>query len=287
MTSFQKIIKYGAIVFAIYLCFLIIRMIVFGITAIFGITVGFEMFENSRPNTAMVAKWEQEYENIKKIDIDLNVCKLKIKKGNKLRVEASEVSNQLECQAQNNTLKIKDENVPKHFFNTGNIKSEVIIYMPEDIQWENMTIETGINETEIEFLRADNLKIQMGVGRCQIDSIFAKDVKIEAGAGETIINNGQIERLKLEGGMGRFIFTSYIEKDAKIDCGVGKMELNLIGLPTDYKIEAESGLGNFLVDNQKITGSQKLGDGKATIDIDAGVGETVVNFIEKSLDFSV
>ena len=42
MTTLQKIIKYGAIAFAIYLSVMIIGLIVFGITAIFGITTEIE-----------------------------------------------------------------------------------------------------------------------------------------------------------------------------------------------------------------------------------------------------
>ena len=47
MTPFQKVIKYGAIAFAIYLCIMIISMIIFGITCIFGISVGVVIFENN------------------------------------------------------------------------------------------------------------------------------------------------------------------------------------------------------------------------------------------------
>lgn len=278
MTSFQKVIKYGAIAFAIYLCFLIIQIIIFGISAIFGITVGMEFFQNRQENAVMLQKWEQEYDHIQNMDIELSVCKLNIKKGNTLKVEATDVSNQFECKAEENTLKIKDENIHKNIFNTGDIHSEVTIYVPENTQWDEVTIETGVNETDIESLKTNKLKLEMGVGRYQIDSLSAKYAKIEAGAGEATIKNSEIEELKLDGGMGKFVFTSQITKKADISCGIGKMEVNLIGEPTDYKIEAESGLGNFVVNHQRITGSQTLGNGKATIEIDAGVGETIVTF---------
>ena len=164
MTSFQKVIKYGAIAFAIYLCFLIIQMIIFGITTIFGITVGMEIFENKKENAVTMKKWEQEYDNIKNMDIELSVCKLNIKKGKTLKVEATEVSNQFECKAEGNTLKVKDENLHKNIFNTEDFHSEVTIYVPEDIEWEDITIETGINETNIEALKTKKIKLEMGVG---------------------------------------------------------------------------------------------------------------------------
>ncbi len=280
MTSFQKIIKYGAIAFAIYLCFLIIGMIIFGITAIFGVTTGLEMFERRKDNVAMITKWEQEYTNITNLDIDLSVCKLNIKKGDTLKVDVSDVSEQFKCEAEGNKLKIEDKNLHKNIFNTIDYKPEVTIYIPETIEFEEVTIETGVNETSIEWLKADRIKLEMGVGKYQVDFISAKYAKIQAGAGEATINNANIEELKLDGGVGKLILTSKITKKADIDSGVGKMELNLVGVVTDYKIKAETGLGNFVVNGQKIKNNQTLGNGNATIKVDAGVGETVINFQE-------
>lgn len=280
MTSFQKIIKYGAIAFAIYLCFLIISMIIFGITALFGITTGLEMFQSSKDNVSMITKWEKEYTNITTMDINLSVCKLEIKKGNTLKAEVSDVSEQFKCEAEGNKLKIEDEKSHRNIFNTIDYKPEVKIYIPETMEFEDITIRTGVNETDIEYLKADRIKLEMGVGKYQVNSLSAKYAKIEAGAGEANINHANIEELKLNSGVGKLILTSRITKKADIASGVGKMELNLIGLPTDYKIKAETGLGNFVVNGQKIKNNQTLGNGEATIKVDGGVGETVVSFQE-------
>lgn len=280
MTSFQKIIKYGAIAFAIYLCFLIIGMIIFGITAIFGITTGLEMFENRKDNVAMITKWGQEYTNITTMDINLSVCKLAIKKGDTLKVDVSNVSDQFKCEAEGNKLKIEDKNLQKSIFNTIDYKPEVTIYIPENMGFEEVTIETGVNETNIEYLKADKINLEMGVGKYQVNSLSANYAKIKAGAGEANINYANVEELKLDGGVGKLVLTSKITKKADISSGVGKMELNLIGLVTDYQIKAEKGLGNFMVNNQRITENQTLGNGDVTIKIEAGVGETTVNFQE-------
>lgn len=278
MTSFQKIIKYGAIAFAIYLSFLIIGMIIFGITAIFGISTGLEMFESSKDNAAVVTKWEQEYTNINNLDIELDVCKLVIKKGTTLKVEASQVSDQFNCKAEGNKLKIEDKKLHGNIFNTMEIKPEITIYLPENIGLEEVTIKTGVNETIIEYLKAKQIKLDMGMGRYDIDTMLAKYAKIEAGAGEATIKHADFEELKLDGGVGKLVLTSKVAKKADINSGVGKMELNLIGLPTDYKIKTETGLGNFIVDGQKVADNQTLGNGDAIIKINAGVGETTVNF---------
>ena len=280
MTSFQKVIKYGAIAFAIYLCFVIIGMIVGTITAIFGISLGIEMFQNS-DNDAMITKWEQEYSNITNMDIDLSVCKLVIKKGDTLKVDASEVSEKFKCNTEGNKLKIEDKNFHRNFFNhIEDIKSEVTIYVPENMNFDEVTIETGVNETNIEYLKANKVNLEMGVGRYQIDSLSAKYAKIEAGAGEANINNSDIKELKLDGGIGKLSFTGKITQTADIECGVGRLDINLIGSLADYKIKPETGLGKFKVDGQNVGNQQTIGNGDVTVKVDAGVGETVVNFKE-------
>lgn len=276
MTTFQKIIKYGAIGFAIYLCIMIISMILFGITTIFGISTGLEFFKN-KDTSAVVTKWEQEYKNITDLDIDLNIGKLTIKKGDTLKVEASHISEQFRCEARESQLKIQDEKVHTMFNNT-EVVPEITIYLPEAVEWKEVTIKTGMNETKIEYLKADKVNLEMGVGKYQIDHLIAKQAKIEAGAGEANILNSKIEELKLDGGIGKLVLTSKITGKADIDCGVGKMELNLLGSPNDYKVKGSTGLGDFEIDGKKIRDHETIGNGEVTVKVEAGVGETSIDF---------
>lgn len=276
MTTFQKIIKYGAIGFAIYLCIMIISMILFGITAIFGITTGIGFLENKQ-SSERVSKWEQEYTDITNLDIDLTRGKLTIKKGNTLKVEASNVSEQFKCDARGNQLKIEDQEVYT-IFNNSDIVPEITIYLPETVAWQDIIIKTKINETNIEYLKAEKVKLEMGVGKYQIDHLIAKYAKIEAGAGEANILNSELGELKLDGGIGKLVLTSKITERADIDCGVGKMELNLLGSPNDYRVKGSTGLGNFEIDGKKIRENETIGNGDVTVKVDAGVGETSIYF---------
>ncbi len=282
MTSFQKIIKYGAIGFGLYLCFVIISMIIFGFTAIFGITTGMGIF-NEDKEKIVTTKWEQEYSNIDCIDINLSVCKLIVQKGETLKVEASEVTEKFICKTEGNKLKIEDENLNRNFWGVPENTPEVILYLPENINLEEIIIETGINETKIDYLKANKVKIEMGVGEYQIDNLIAEYAKIEAGAGKAVINDSDITELKLDGGVGELVLTSKITDKADVSCGMGRVEINLIGLPTDYQIKTQTGLGEFKVDGQKIANNQVIGTGTSEIKIDAGVGETIVNFVEDKI----
>lgn len=279
MTSFQKIIKYGAIAFGIYLSFMIISMIIFGITAIFGISAGLNWKENN-DNTAVVTRWEQEYSDITSMKIDLSLCKLTIKRGDILKVDVSNVSDKFNCETKDRKLIIEDKKVYRIFGDIQEIVPEVIIYVPENTEFQEVSIKTGVNETYIESLKANQVDLEMGAGKYKIDKLLADYAKIVTGAGETIIEESEIGELKLEGGIGRLVLTSKIIQSADIDCGVGKVELNLLGLPTNYKVKAHTGLGNFTVDGKKVREDEAIGNGDVMIKVNAGVGETSIDFIE-------
>lgn len=238
MTTFQKIVKYGALILAGYICLMIIGGIVTGITVIFGITAGIEMLEENAE--IVTTTWEQDYSDITEMDINLSVCKLEIRKGDTLKVNLYDVSDKFKCEASGSKLRIEDKHLSKGLFKNNNITPTVIIYIPEDMQFEKVDIDTGVNDTNIEYLKTDKLELDMGVGTVKL--------------------------------------TSQIMKNADIECGVGKLELNLVGEPADYRINAEAGLGSFEIDGRKVSNHQTFGNGDSLIKIEAGIGDVVVNF---------
>lgn len=171
MTPFQKVIKYGAIAFGIYLCIIILSAIIITFTAIFGITMGIEFIQNnfsaseSSQNTINEASYE--YSEVKKLNIDLNICKLDIKSGDTLKVETLNVSDEFYCNQNGKELKIKDDKIANmNLFNNENITPQVIIYIPEDLKFDEVDIETDINEVNIDKINSDKIDIKTGAGKC-------------------------------------------------------------------------------------------------------------------------
>lgn len=281
MTSLQKIIKYAAIAFAIYLSIMIISMIVFGITLIFGISTGIDMYEESKQEKQeMISNDFIDITELENLDIDLKECKLEIKKGDSLKVEYDKVGTDFECILNGKTLKIKDNRVNINWFNFSKVQSNMIIYIPETTELNKVDINLGAADTNIEYLKCEKLNINTGAGRCHIQELIAQDAKVECGAGETSIDETILDTLKLDGGVGKTTITGEINQSANINAGVGRLEINLRGSGEDYKIKAETGLGQFTVDNKKVTDNQTIGTGNVDIDIDAGVGETIVKFVK-------
>ena len=117
MSETQKVIKYFAIAFAIFLSVNIIGGIItavfFGLS-IFGITLGIK--EAKIENNLVTTNKEemaiiQNYEDIENMKIEIGFSKLTIKEGTELKVEAINNGKTLETKKVGNTLNIKDNKI--------------------------------------------------------------------------------------------------------------------------------------------------------------------------------
>ncbi len=281
MTSLQKVIKYGAIAFGFYLVFVIISAIVFGISIIFGVSIGIDKYKEISNTEYSVVSFDERFSNVNNLEIELSVSRLKIRKGEEFRVEASNINNEFYCKMNDDTLKIKDKSSGLNWFNfSDEVVPEVVIYIPETQNLGKVDIEAGVNETYIEKLVADRIEIETGVGKFTIDDLKADFLKIYGGAGDAKIVNSKVNELNLHSGVGKFVINSEIIEEANIEAGVGQLIVNLKGNKDSYKVKTNTGLGALLVDGKKVEDNQIVGDGKSYIRVQAGVGEVKVNFIK-------
>lgn len=282
MTPLQKVIKYGAMAFGFYLVFVILSAVIFGIITIFGVFIGIDTYKSyTSKEVVTMESFEETFENANSLDIKLDVSRLTIKVGDEFRVEVKNPTDKFYCKMDGDTLKIRDERSHIHFLNLSNddVIPEITLYIPQNQEFSNIEIETGVNETYIEKLVTNEIDIEAGVGKFTIGDIKADVAKINGGAGETNIQKSNFGELKLEAGVGKFVINSEISKEAKIDAGVGQLIINLEGKKEKYKVKTSTGLGNLLVDGKKAEDNQIIGDGNTYIKVEAGVGEVRVNFL--------
>lgn len=286
MTPLQKVIKYGAIAFGFYLVFVILSAIIFGIVTIFGVFLGIDTYKSyTTKEEVIMESFEETFESANNLDIKLNVSKLTIKTRDEFRVEVKNPTDEFYCKMDGDTLKIRDERSNVNLFNFSNddVIPEIILYIPQNQEFSNIEIETGVNETYIERVVADKVDIETGVGKFTIGDIEADVANISGGAGETNIEKSTLKELKLEAGVGKFVINSKISEEAKIDAGVGQLIVNLDGNKENYKVKTSTGLGSLLVDGKKAEDNQIIGDGSSYIKVEAGVGEVKINFLESNI----
>ena len=166
----------------------------------------------------------------------------------------------------------------KHFANLHE-KAVVTIYIPEDLVFETVEINTGAGKVDVERLAAEELNMEFGAGEVQLENIQASErADINGGVGKLTIRNGEFQDLDLEMGVGELVFQGRLLGTNDLEFGVGSGKVNLTGSPEDYKIRVEKGLGAITVDGEDLQSGAVFGEGDQSVFIEGGVGSIRVNF---------
>lgn len=283
MSEIQKVIKYLAIAFAIFLSVNIIGGIVTALfmgLSIFGfITEQPEQKETVSLNSQKI-ELTQSNEEIENLKIEIGYSRLTIKTGEKLEIEAKNKDNTLEVKTQKNTLIVKDNKI--WTFLNQQEDSEIVITLPKNNFLDKVRIEAGSGEVTISDIQMHQLDFEVGAGSSKISNIVVENkTKIEGGAGKVVIQDSILNDLDLDVGVGEFqINHTAIFGNSDIDAGIGKLGITLKGTENDYQIRGSRGLGSFTIENNEIEDEKIYGDGEHRIKIDAGVGKVGIDFVE-------
>ncbi len=279
MTTAQKIIKYLAIAFAIFLIINIISGIlwaIFGVSFIFGL----QNWENDTIREHSVIT-NYEYSDIdtlnreiETLDIDIDFSNLIIKKGEEFKVEGD--NNYIKCRQDNRTVHIEETN--HHWFHKNN-SGELIIYIPENLEFDKVKISTGAGKIDIERIEARRLSLEIGAGETHIRELEVKDkADIDGGAGRVTILSGNINDLDLDMGVGKVKLNAKLTGSTDIEAGIGELGVNINAPKEDYKIKASKGIGSVTIDGEGISDDTIYGNGENYIKINGGIGSIKVKF---------
>ncbi len=258
MSTAQKIIKMLAIAFAIFLIVMILSSIVM---------VGAFVTRQFIPEKdAPVVERNVELENIENIDINLEYADLRIKTGDKLAVSTD--TDNIRVKNNNGILGIIEKTDRKLFKNE---KRTVILYIPEDMKFAAVNIETGVGSLNIDNISTDGLNLSLGVGKASINNIVANLANIETGAGDVLIKNGIFNNSTFEVGVGKLDINGKFTGTNRIEAGIGALKLSLDN-KEDYKIKFSKGLGSINYDGDSINGDTTIGNGSNYIEIEGGIG---------------
>lgn len=266
MSRVQRIIKYLATAFALFLAFNIISSIIYGLS-FFG-----NLFEENKQISGL-----KEFKiNDSALILDINVLSsnIYIKQGTVLKVETN--NKYIQTNQYKSKLYIKEK---KHSLFNNNNNNELIIYVPKDFIFDLVNIETGAGKLNLSSLSSEKLYLNLGAGKVKINNlIVTNSADIEGGAGETIIENSSINNLDLDMGAGKLLLNSKLTGNSEIDAGVGKMNLLLIGSLNDYSITLDKGIGSATINNRNMENGKKYGVGINKVDIDGGIGSMSIDF---------
>lgn len=273
MRMIQKVVKYLAIAFAIFLSIQILSLIFVGIYQfgnILGLTNSGEMgWSDGEKITINI-----EDTDIEKLKIDLAYSNLTIKKGEKFLIECN--SQDIQCMEDQGTIWIKEQR-PNLFFKEG--QSKVILYLPEERILEMVEIDIGLGEVNLQDVSTKKMAMETGVGKVTIQNIHViEETNLDGGVGKFTILSGEMNNLDFDMGMGSSEITAQITGNSKIDAGIGKLEVTLMDEKENYAIQVEKGIGKALLDGEKVSEDVKYGNGNRFVKVNGGIGSIKIQF---------
>lgn len=268
MSSAQKAIKYLAIALALFLMLSIISGIVSALAVISNI------FDNKDHYEIMERVKDLGIDSDAKIlDIDIVSSSVIIKVGDEFKAESS--NENIEYTKNKDIIYIKEK---KHNWFSNGSKGKLVIYVPNDIVLDGVSINSGAGKVEVEKLSTKLLNLDLGAGVVKVKCLnVLNSAKINGGVGEVIIDNSILNDLELDMGVSSLTFTGKLFGKTEIDHGVGSVKLNLLGSKEDYRFYLNKGLGSVTIDGYHIQDDEKIGTGINKIDIDGGVGNIDIN----------
>lgn len=276
MSDIQRVIKYVAIAFAIFLAVNIISVIVLGIGNLFMVFSNDEIIKMHNLNI------DHDYA-INNLEIDVAGTSLVIEEGETFKIETN--NKYIDIKQNKDNLIIKEKN---HNWFRNNGKSKLVIYMPNNFELNKLDIDAGAGKVEISSLITNEIDFDLGAGQVIIDNLIARrKASIEGGAGEVIIKKGIINNLEFDMGVGHADITADLTGNSDIEAGVGELDIKLLGNKKDYRIRVEKGLGNINIDGENLKNNQTYGEGARNVLIEGGVGSISVKFEKDTLSSGV
>lgn len=268
MNETQKVIKYLAIAFAIFLI----------VSIVSGITMCFAMFSHlfsEKDNEDFTSSSKTEItESISSLEIDLYATSTTIKEGDKFQIETN--NSKIVTKTSGGKLVIKERKM--NFFKRKR-NYHLVIYLPKETIYDKVSIDSGAGRIEIEKLATKKLFLDLGAGEVEINSLdVLEETEVDGGAGKFSIKKGNIHNLDLDMGVGKVELTAAITGNSKIEAGVGETDICLLGREEDYKIKINKGIGSATIADKTVSNDTYYGNGSNLLYIDGGVGKIDITF---------
>lgn len=275
MTTTQKIIKYLAIAFALFL-----------VISIFSIIFGLSReIISSINNDKKESKLLEEYttisnnvNNIESFKIDISNDDIEIKEGEKFEVKTNDPD--VKFYHENSIVKIKsDKTFSWHLSNSS--RGTIIIYLPNEFNISELDLNLGAGKIDIDKIFVETLLMDLGAGTMTAKEINVYEkATINGGAGNINIYSGTINNLNLKLGAGNASIESDLTGSNTLTTGVGKLNLGLSRSKDNYKFDISKGLGNIILNDFDVLEDILIGDGETKIKISGAVGNIIINTAE-------
>ena len=275
MTTTQKIIKYLAIAFALFLVISIFS-IIFGLSREI-----ISSINSDKKDSKLLEEYttiSNNVNNIESFKINISNDDIEIKEGEKFEVKTNDPD--VKFYHENSKVKIKtDKTFSWHLSNSS--RGTIIIYLPNEFNISELDLNLGAGKIDIDKIFVETLLMDLGAGTMTAKEINVYEkATINGGAGNINIYSGTINNLNLKLGAGNASIQSDLTGSNTLTTGVGKLNLGLSRSKDNYKFDISKGLGNIILNDFDVSEDILIGDGETKIKISGAVGNIIINTAE-------
>ncbi len=272
MTTTQKIIKYLAIAFALFLVISIFS-IIFGLSREI-----ISSINNDKKESELLEEYttiSNNVNNIESFKIDISNDDIEIKEGEKFEVKTNDPD--VKFYHENSKVKIKSDKTFSWHINNSS-RGTIIIYLPNEFNISELDLNLGAGKIDIDKIFVETLLMDLGAGTMTAKEInIYEKAAINGGAGNININSGTINNLNLKLGAGNASIQSDLTGSNTLTTGVGKLNLGLSRSKDNYRFDINKGLGNIILNDFDVSEDTLIGDGETKIKISGAVGNIIIN----------
>lgn len=213
---------------------------------------------------ALPSNWETTgFPGVKSLSMDMDggAVRMVFYEGGQIQVCTQKDDSRTEMEMDGSRLEIvqKDRKIFRQAGKT------IIIYVPENYQFEDVDVDLGATDFRADGMKAREISAQIGAGVLQIEGrIVARSSSWEVDMG--VLELGVVD-----------------SENFQIETGMGTAKATLQGSQQDYELEGELGMGslNFGDSRQSTPGTFKINEGAGRLaEVSCGMGKVDINFTE-------
>lgn len=269
MNGIQKVIKYCAMAFAIFLTVVIFGSIV---SVVLGVTTGiagvnFLMGEDKeRINLAQEYTPEEVQSlGIESVLVDCN-AEITVKQGEKLAIEAENVTDEYEIRCANGKFSIVQDapgiQVNWLFvFDDATERETVVVTIPATFLPEQVEVNSGSGKVVLESFYTDHLVVDSGSGSVSVSDVNTKRLDIDSGSGRVSLVETTAEETSLLTGSGGISAEDAMLGILRLDSGSGSVAMRNVMAES---ANVDSGSGSVLIEGL-LTGTCEFETGSGSL----------------------
>lgn len=280
MNGVQKVIKYFAMAFAIFLAVCIFGAIITVVTGVATGIAGVNYLTEDKDRINLSEQYSAEdIKNfgIKKIYVECD-AEIVVKPGDALSVEAFNVTKDYEIRCNDGKICVIQDtpaiNFVWNWFEVADAKEKVEITVPEDFAAEEVKINSGSGKVSVSGIDADRMLMYSGSGKVTMESIKSKYLHIDSGSGRVELIECYTEETKLETGSGSVTADEAVLGKLYLNSGSGGVRMRNV-ISQNAKFDSGSGSVSY---TGQLTGACEFetGSGSLTLSLEGQEEEYLV-----------